>query len=69
MIVESKLKERIMKNFIPLTISNPILCLEWNTEKNGMITPNSVSSGSIQKNWWTCGKCKYEWVQAINDRA
>lgn len=43
------------------------LCNEWNYEKNGDLTPATVSSHSNKAVWWICGK-KHEWKASINSR-
>ena len=34
----------------------PKVALEWNTKKNGSLTPESVSYGSSKMVWWVCDK-------------
>ena len=34
---------------------------EWNIEKNGGTTPDTVGFGSNTKVWWI-GKCGHEWL-------
>ena len=34
----------------------PKIALEWNTQKNGSLTPESVSYGSLKTVWWVCEK-------------
>ena len=50
---------------------NPALARQWHPEKNGGLTPVSVSSGSSKRVWWLCPKdsCGYEWTAVINDRS
>ena len=35
----------------------PELAMEWDYEKNGVLTPENVSYGSNKKVWWICPKC------------
>jgi len=37
-----------------LSIVRPRLCQEWDSEKNGLLTPADVSFGSHQSVWWIC---------------
>ena len=39
------------------------LLRQWNSERNGALTPETVSYGSKKKVWWRCGK-GHEW-QAV----
>lgn len=50
-------------------ITNKLLLQEWNYEKNGDLTPQSVTQGSNQKVWWKCSKCSEEWQARILNRA
>ena len=46
----------------------PELVKEWHPTKNGDLTPNQVSFGSMQKVWWRC-ECGYEWQASPNSRS
>lgn len=46
----------------------PEVADEWNTEKNGAITPSMVSYGSNVPYWWKCSICQREWSAAVADR-
>ena len=35
---------------------NKDLSMEWNYEKNGLLTPEMFSCGSNEKVWWKCSK-------------
>lgn len=37
-----------------LSTTHPELALEWNYDKNGSLTPQTVSHGSGKKVWWKC---------------
>ncbi|WP_307794968.1 zinc-ribbon domain-containing protein [Alkalihalobacillus sp. BA299] len=45
----------------------PDLVKEWNSEKNGKLTPFMFSAGSTKKVWWQCSK-GHEWQAGINSR-
>ncbi|HHD2751341.1 TPA: zinc-ribbon domain-containing protein [Clostridium perfringens] len=50
-----------------LAIKRPDLANEWNTIKNGDLTPYDVTCGSGKKVWWKCVK-GHEWKAVIGDR-
>lgn len=50
-----------------LATTCPDLAKEWNYEKNGNSTPQSVTKGSQKKVWWKCAK-GHEWQASINNR-
>lgn len=39
---------------------NKKLIKEWNYEKNQLLNPNELTSGSPKNVWWKCSKCGYE---------
>lgn len=43
------------------------LLLEWDREKNGEMTPGTVSYGSGRKAWWRCAE-GHSWQAVINSR-
>lgn len=47
----------------------PHLVLEWNTERNGSLTPYSVTKSSGRKVWWICNNCGHEWESIVANRA
>ncbi|MBE5851274.1 MAG: hypothetical protein E7298_14295, partial [Lachnospiraceae bacterium] len=62
---------------INLAVTHPQLASEWNTEKNGELTPEKVSRGSGKNVWWVkryddpkTGKhFDFEWKEKICNRA
>ncbi len=38
----------------PLSLSNPELASEWDSDKNGTLTPDDVPAGSSRKVYWKC---------------
>lgn len=53
-----------------LATKNPDLALEWNSIKNGDLTPYDVTNNSAKKVWWKCSiNSKHEWKSVINNRA
>ena len=51
-----------------LATTHPELVEQWDTEKNGAVTPAQVFSGSRRKVWWRC-ECGHSWQAAIASRA
>ena len=39
----------------------PAIAEEWNTERNGVMTPLKIKPKSNKLVWWKCKKCGYEW--------
>ena len=50
-----------------LAAQNPSLAQEWNTERNGNLTPEIVKAHSGKKVWWKCSR-GHEWLASINVR-
>jgi hypothetical protein len=50
-----------------LLICNPILCEEWNYDKN-IRSPKDYMPNSHISVFWKCTKCNYEWKAKIQDR-
>ena len=50
-----------------LSIKNPKLAKEWNTTKNGALTPQNVLPGTNKKVWWQCQN-GHEWQAVISHR-
>ena len=46
----------------------PGVANEWLQNKNGNVTPTTVTWGSNKKFWWKCSKCGYEWQARVSDR-
>lgn len=47
----------------------PHLVAEWHTERNGAVTPYSVSKSSGRKVWWKCRSCGHEWETIVANRS
>lgn len=62
------LNQKILEGFNDLESLNPFLAAEWNTERNGELTPSQVSLGADKKVWWKCSK-GHEWQAQIHDRS
>ena len=45
---------RILLGYNDLWTKRPEIAAEWDTEKNGSLTPNMVGMGSYQYVWWKC---------------
>ena len=48
--------KQILPGFNDLASQYPELAKEWDTERNGSLTPDSVSAYSNRKAWWRCEK-------------
>lgn len=46
----------------------PELAKQWDYEKNGDLTPETVSYGSNKKVWWICSKCGQSYQKRIGNR-
>ena len=51
-----------------LSTTHPELAAEWHPTKNAPLTPDDVSSGSMEKPWWKCAQ-GHEWRAQIHSRA
>ena len=58
----------VLPGFNDLATTHPALASEWDTEKNGTLTPQQVSAGSGKKVWWRCKK-GHSWKAVIASRA
>lgn len=47
--------------------THPNLANQWHPTRNGRLTPDEVTAGSIRKVWWICSK-SHEWESAPNSR-
>lgn len=60
--------QAILPGFNDLATTHPVLASEWDTEKNGALTPQQVSAGSGIKVWWLCKK-GHSWKARIISRS
>ena len=51
-----------------LCTTNPVLAVQWHTQRNGSLTPQSVVAGSHRKVWWQCEN-GHEWQASILSRS
>ena len=78
---EAEIKSRVNGNNCPfctnrkiiagendLQTTHPELAAQWHPEKNGVLTPQQVVSGSTRKVWWRCER-GHEWKAGICRRA
>ena len=42
---------------------------EWDWEKNALLDPQRVATGSNKKVWWKCNVCQNEWEASPNSRS
>jgi len=59
--------QEVLESYNDLQTVNPALAKEWNYEKNGRLTPASITANSGQKVWWKCQE-KHEWQAMVSDR-
>lgn len=50
-----------------LAVKHPDIAAEWNSERNGDLTPHDVTCGSGKTVWWICAE-GHEWQRKIIDR-
>ncbi len=58
---------RLQSGFNDLATLAPWLVSEWNTDRNGGVSPENVKARSVKKAWWQCNK-GHEWQAAIRKR-
>lgn len=46
----------VLPGFNDLASQNPVLAAQWDTERNGTLTPQQVTLASNRKAWWICEK-------------
>ena len=47
----------------------PALAKEWMYDRNGELTPETVTARNNKKVWWKCSICSHEWEATINNRS
>lgn len=58
-------KDKSKRGSISLAQAAPPLVANWDHEKNGDITPDSISFGSQKRAWWKCHVCGEGWQAVI----
>ena len=58
---------KVISGINDLSTLYPNIAIEWNTMKNGDLSPTMVSSGSRKKVWWKCRK-GHEWQAVVYSR-
>ena len=59
--------QKVLKGFNDLASQYPEIAAEWHPDKNGSITPDSVTPHSAKKYWWKCLK-GHEWFVSPSTR-
>lgn len=59
-----KIRTHIWPRNTTLAEAHPAVARQWHPTKNGTLTPEQVSRGSLQKVWWIC-KEGHEWEAPI----
>lgn len=52
-----------------LADTHPHLVPDWITDKNPGLSPTSVKANRLERAWWRCPQCGYEWNARIDTRA
>ena len=58
----------VWKGYNDLETVDPLLSMEWNTEKNRSKNPSTTYCDSNKKYWWKCGNCGHEWRASVAKR-
>ena len=58
----------VMPGVNDLATLKPELAVEWDFDKNGILTPDTVMPGSHKQVWWRCIR-NHSWKARINNRA
>ena len=60
--------QRVAVGINDLQSRYPEVAGEWLQNKNGNVTPTTITWGSNKKFWWKCSKCGHEWQARVSDR-
>ena len=60
--------QRVATGINDLQSRYPEVASEWLQNKNGNVTPTTITWGSNKKFWWKCSKCGHEWQARVSDR-
>lgn len=58
---------KVLAGFNDLATLEPTVAKEWHPTKNGVLTPQDVTSGSKKRVWWRCS-VGHEWQAVIYSR-
>ena len=60
----------ILPGFNDLAATHPALAQEWDSARNGSLSPDGVFAGSLRRVWWQCAENPaHRWRASIADRA
>lgn len=62
------LNRTVLAGFNDLATTHPDIAAEWDSTKNGDVTPAQIVAGTAKKFWWKCKKCGHEWFETGNQR-
>jgi len=65
--MSKKKSRKLVVGVNDLVTVNPELVAEWHPTKNGDLTPEMFTAGSVTKVWWQC-VLGHEWQSSINNR-
>ena len=60
--------KKVLAGFNDLATTQPKIAAQWHPERNGQLTPQTVTAGSNKKAWWVCEE-GHVWQAVINNRA
>lgn len=60
--------KRVLTGYNDLATTHPQLAAQWHPDKNGEISPETITSGTHKKVWWL-GECNHEWQALTYNRA
>ena len=59
--------KKVLAGYNDLATLRPDIAAQWDTEKNGELSPRDVAAGSSVKAWWMCEK-GHEWQAHVRSR-
>ena len=59
---------RVLPGFNDLATIHPEIAAQWDTDRNGDITPSDVMPGSITRVWWRCSQ-GHSWLTSVGTRS
>lgn len=59
---------KILTGYNDFSTIHPELAAQWHPTRNGDLTPEMVTSGSVKKVWWSCSS-GHEWESTVYNRS
>lgn len=60
--------KKVMIGYNDLETFYPEVAKDWNYDKNGILTPTTITYGSNKKVWWRCSTCSGEYEASVVNR-